>query len=367
MADVVFAFFEACDQGDVARLRETLDAEPTLVTEENPDAAHPGWTGLHTAAKLGHAAAVRLLLERGADPKAREVGDATSPLHWAAAGGHRDVVELLLQAGADPVGAGDEHELEVIGWATYFAKPIREEVVALLLQHGAQHHVFSALCMGDAQLLREVAARDPQALERRMSSYEQGMTPLHLALDRQRHDLLAVLIELGAELEATDERGHTPHELATFRGDRQARELLQAAGAKARSREMSAETTRALGALGESVSRLVPMLDVEDVEATLQWYEAIGFTVRGRHEDNWGWLSYGPAQLMLSKQARREKRDVTLWFYTKQIEELYRLLRAQPVEFTESLYEAFYGARQFGIRDPNGYVLTFIQPAERSA
>jgi hypothetical protein len=24
----------------------------------------------------------------------------------------------------------------------------------------------------------------------------------------------------------------------------------------------------------------------------------------------------------------------------------------------------FYGARQFGIRDPNGYILYFIQPTE---
>jgi hypothetical protein len=45
-------------------------------------------------------------------------------------------------------------------------------------------------------------------------------------------------------------------------------------------------------------------------------------------------------------------------------------LTAQPddhegIEFVEDIYDAFYGAREFGIRDLNGYTLYFIQPAQR--
>ncbi len=73
---------------------------------------------MHEAAKRGDLDAVRLLLEHGADPNAREPGDNTTPLHWAAAHGHVDVVRALLDAGADVHGLGDLHEGDVIGWAT---------------------------------------------------------------------------------------------------------------------------------------------------------------------------------------------------------------------------------------------------------
>jgi uncharacterized glyoxalase superfamily protein PhnB len=34
------------------------------------------------------------------------------------------------------------------------------------------------------------------------------------------------------------------------------------------------------------------------------------------------------------------------------------------VQFTGDLYTAFYGQREFSIRDPNGVVLNFYQPVE---
>ena len=39
-------------------------------------------------------------------------------MHWAAANGHLGVVRRLVDAGGDVVGRGDDHALEVIGWAT---------------------------------------------------------------------------------------------------------------------------------------------------------------------------------------------------------------------------------------------------------
>ena len=86
--DNVALFFEACAKGDVEALRTLLANDPSLVRVGNPKAPHQGWTGLHEAAKGGHADIVRLLLERGANPNAREAGDNTSALHWAAARGH---------------------------------------------------------------------------------------------------------------------------------------------------------------------------------------------------------------------------------------------------------------------------------------
>ena len=101
-------------------------------------------------------------------------------------------------------GQGDVHEAEVIGWATVIGPPndTRSGVVPILLERGARHHIFSAIAMGDLDLIREVAEENPEALDRRMSRFEHGQTALHFAITRQRHDILDLLIELGADLEA---------------------------------------------------------------------------------------------------------------------------------------------------------------------
>ena len=62
---------------------------------------------VHAAATIGDAASLRLLLERGADPNARQhLGYA--PLHSAAANDDRATSEILLAHGADPHAKTDD-------------------------------------------------------------------------------------------------------------------------------------------------------------------------------------------------------------------------------------------------------------------
>jgi hypothetical protein len=61
-----------------------------------------GRTPLHAAAYGGHAAVVRCLLTKGADPSAASARDGRTPLHDAALKERPAVVELLLNGGADP-------------------------------------------------------------------------------------------------------------------------------------------------------------------------------------------------------------------------------------------------------------------------
>lgn len=98
------AFFRACAAGAVERLRALTAQDDRLVRERTPE----GSTCLHLAVR--HPDAVRLLIERGADPNARDAGDNASPLHFAAAAGVLESVRLLLEAGADVHGEGDLHD-----------------------------------------------------------------------------------------------------------------------------------------------------------------------------------------------------------------------------------------------------------------
>jgi ankyrin repeat protein len=389
----VVRFFEACAKGEVDVLRSFLLNDAGLARVGNPAAPHEGWAGLHAAAKGGHVGAVRLLLEHGADPNAREAGDNTCPLHWAAAQGHVEAVCALLDAGADVHGIGDVHELDVIGWATVYGAPgddatqmdvSRRDMVSLLLERGASHHIFSAISVGELDLIQKVVEQNPEVLDRRMSRFEHGQTPLHFAMNRKRYDILDLLIELGADLEGEDMRGQTALAVAMLRSDREAMSRLHAAGATPPKTTAPSSLRASMAKLADSIKKGVPMITVPDVARTLEWYASIGFKELARYEDdglvNFGMVSFGNAELMLNMHGKPGPHDASLWFYTDQIDNLYRLLKSrqldaaqaaltgQPgdrdgIEFEQDIEDMFYGARQFCIRDLNGYELYFI--AER--
>lgn len=100
--------FEASALGRTERLRELLDADPSLVNAYGDDGFHP--VGL--ASFFGHVDTARLLYERGADANqiARNEHIQTAAIHAAAAAGDTgndeatryELVKLALEHGADP-------------------------------------------------------------------------------------------------------------------------------------------------------------------------------------------------------------------------------------------------------------------------
>jgi hypothetical protein len=174
--------FNAARNGDVDALAALLDKHPDkLHVRQGP---YEG-TLLHAAATHGHLSTVDLLLTRGLDVNVREKGDNTYAIHWAAAGGHLDVVRRLADAGGDVVGQGDDHELEVIGWATCWDEgddAAHRAVADFLVSRGARHHIFSAIAMNLADEVRRIIAAEPSALNARQSRNENHRTPLHFAV-----------------------------------------------------------------------------------------------------------------------------------------------------------------------------------------
>jgi ankyrin repeat protein/catechol 2,3-dioxygenase-like lactoylglutathione lyase family enzyme len=364
----VAEFMRACRTGDADAMRALLAQAPDLVRERLAGGA----TGLHLASQ--HPEAVRLLLAHGADPNMRDVGDNATALHFAAGAGSLESVRLLLDARADVHGAGDLHEADVIGWA---ARKGNDAIVALLLDRGARHHVFSAMALGDRDLVQRLVERDADCLLRRRSKFENRQTPVHFAFAppdglallpcQPDYAMLALLIELGADLEATDDRGRTPLAVALLRHDDEAARLLRAAGAK-EPPEVDMKTTarQGMAAAAKSVKEAAPMFRVPDVRATVEWYRAIGFTVHDEYEDSgelvYARMTFGDGQFTLTAGSTTGPRDVSLWFYTNQVQELYELLKQRHLRFDEDLYTPFYGGRQFSVQDLNGLPLIFWQP-----
>ncbi|KAA0212265.1 ankyrin repeat domain-containing protein [bacterium] len=151
--------FEAAALGKLDKLARILDAEPAAVNEWTSDGFQPqhlaaffaqpdalrlllergGQIGIHSKNALSvraiHCAAagrslacVNLLLERGADPNARQAGGFT-PLHSAAQNGSVEMVKVLLERGADHTLATDDGRL-----ALDFAKEKGHAGVVALLE-----------------------------------------------------------------------------------------------------------------------------------------------------------------------------------------------------------------------------------------
>ena len=113
--------------------------------------------------------------------------------------------------------------------------------------------------------------------------------------------------------------------------------------------------------------KIVPMIHVPDVRSTVEWYETLGFTVNGTHEDegemSWALLSFGNGELMLSEGGRPStdhRREVDLYVHVDDVDDLYQRLKDR-VEVVVEPYDAFYGMRELIIRDLNRFWITFGQ------
>ena len=174
---------------------------------------------------------MRLLLEDGADVGIRDYGDNATALHWAAYGAELRLVEILVEAGADVVGEGDDHGVDVLGWATCLGR-VREDVAASLLRSGARLNLWSAIALDRSDDVRRLVRSAPSLLTTRMSRNEHRRTPLHHAAAANRPAMVRLLIELGADVAIPDDTGGTALTTAAAAGaDASILAMLEQAGA----------------------------------------------------------------------------------------------------------------------------------------
>ena len=190
--------------GMIDRLKDLLDADPALIHERGGDGQFP----LHFARDPETAA---FLLERGAEIDARDLDHVSTAAEWA---------------------LGD-----------------RPEVTRFLVERGASADEFMLAALGDTDAIRALLASEPDAVERRigrerfptpgsegghMHLYTIGdqCTMLHAATRHGRLEVMRVLLDAGAELQA---RGwydaSTPLHMAAWNDQPEAAELLLDRGA----------------------------------------------------------------------------------------------------------------------------------------
>ena len=93
------SFAEACAMGDETRALALLDRDPSLLDRRSDD----GFPPLGLAIFFRHPALARALIERGADVNAAaDNAQRVAPLHAAASVGDIETMRLLLDRGADP-------------------------------------------------------------------------------------------------------------------------------------------------------------------------------------------------------------------------------------------------------------------------
>ena len=101
--------------GDWDAAERVLRADPSAIEKSG---------ALHVMAKRNDLAAMRWLLDHGADPNLlwNHWDARVTPLHLAVLGGHEEAARVLLEAGANPRIRDSKHDSDAIGWATFFTK-----------------------------------------------------------------------------------------------------------------------------------------------------------------------------------------------------------------------------------------------------
>jgi ankyrin repeat protein len=178
---LVAAFLRAVGDGETARVRSALAAEPRLANAVGP---HPYW------------------------------GGRPQPLHVAIETKRRDMFDLLLAAGADPNGRNGDYD----HWSPLMLTFSRDqpEMRAALIARGARVGLVEALMMGDDGRVAALLEGGVPDIPNNDSILAFARTPF--AIDR--------LLELGVSPTQKDRWGVTPIDALSRLGP-EARELVR--------------------------------------------------------------------------------------------------------------------------------------------
>lgn len=106
------------------------------------------------------------------------------------------------------------------------------------------------------------------------------------------------------------------------------------------------------------MTRLIPMLPVKSMPASVEFYQKLGFTVE-RRQDNWGWamLRFDECRLMVDQSINHLHLDTprlsVIYLYPDDIVAYHQQVRRHGLAVPD-LEVTFYGLTEFRIDDPDG-------------
>lgn len=162
---------------DVGEIKESIDLAANRAKLSSSRIAEPenavDTTPAIIAARCGHASALSVLLAAGADPY-RKDGEGLSAYNWAVKNEHSQVLEVLRQAGVDG------------------SKVSPDE------------HLLNATEQGDVAAVREWLAQGANVNARDQRRKTKNSTPLMLAAAAGHSEVVNLLLDAGADINASD-------------------------------------------------------------------------------------------------------------------------------------------------------------------
>lgn len=203
--------FFPIEQGDLAGIRALLDTDPMLVHARHADPQLHHWTTLQFAASKGNLDVCKLLVERGAEVYTNPM-NTYPPVIQAAWNRHQNVVD-------------------------YFLKEIPDKAEGTNRLGAA---INLAAREGWAELVRKHIEADPLSVHQRGWI---GDTPLHWPAHNNFVEIMEMLLDAGADIEADETNcyGGKPLHWASEHAPAAA-ELLLRRGAKVDSRNIKANS-----------------------------------------------------------------------------------------------------------------------------
>uniref|UniRef100_A0A4W6G1H9 Ankyrin repeat and sterile alpha motif domain containing 6 n=1 Tax=Lates calcarifer TaxID=8187 RepID=A0A4W6G1H9_LATCA len=181
-------------------------------------------TALMVASQHGHEATVRLLLEWGSDVNFSQKTTGWGALMLATLSGKVVVAQQLVERGADP------DRVNVLSKTAFeLAMQLKQREVKAYLDsittvrpqtddERRRPDVFSALKLGNSQLVKEILEEDPTQVN---SSNQEGASPLMMAAVSGQLEVVQLMVEKNADIDKQDGvHGWTALMQATYHGNK---------------------------------------------------------------------------------------------------------------------------------------------------
>jgi Ankyrin repeats (many copies) len=170
---------------------------------------------------------------------------------------------------------------------------------------------------------------------RKMSSFEHHRTPLHLAVLKNRPQMIKLLLELGADASAKDSRGYTPLSLTTPKTNEAIVAALIAAGADPNERSAN------------RFERAVPILAARSMAAAIGYYvwgDPVDFACVGREQ----------VDLFLSFEPQGGPR-AWMSIFVQDVDALYETYKKTGAIIRKPPADYPWGAREMTVEDLDGH------------